>query len=150
MIVRHRYPTFFDAAAVDRRFGDLVGSLFETPSFGPAVRADWAGDDYVITVDLPGVPAEHVGVEVAGNTLTLSATSGESTWSRAFRLGGSLDPQAVGARYLDGRLTVTIGKVAAPQARQVSIDTAPAPAAIETQSADEQAGDQSSEANSAG
>jgi len=136
MLVRHRYPTFFDSSAIDRSFGNIVNSLFETPAFGPAVRADWSGDDYVVTVDLPGVSADDVTVEVAGNTLTLAATSGESTWTRSLRLGGSLDPNAVSARHVDGRLTVTIGKVAAPQARQVAIDTAPAPAAIEDQSID--------------
>lgn len=143
MRVRH-YPTFsFDPLQVDRAFSQLANAFFETPSFGPAVRADWVDDQYVITVDLPGVPAEQVSVEVTGNTLKLAARSDDSEWSRTFRLGGSLDPEQVRARHLDGRLTVMIGKVAQPEARVVPIDTSrpepeqlvePAPAAIETAS----------------
>jgi len=137
MLVRH-YPTFgFDTRQIDRTFSQLASSFFDSPSFGPAVRADWAGDQYVITADLPGVPAEQVSVEVTGATLKLTARSGESDWSRTFRLGGSLDPDSVQARYVDGRLTVAIGKVAEPAARTVAIDTTPAvaePAAIETSS----------------
>lgn len=135
MIVRHRYAPNFSVtpAQIDRSFSQLVGSLFDTPSFGPNVRADWQGDEYVVAVDLPGVPAEAVTVEVTGQTLRLAATSGESQWSRSLRLGGSLDPDKVSARHLDGRLTVRIGKVDQPEARQISIDTAPAPAAIEAE-----------------
>lgn len=126
MIVRHRLsPVAVTPAQIDRTFGQLVNSLFETPSFGPAVRADWNDDEYVLTVDLPGVPADQVTVEVTGQTLRLAATSGESQWNRTLRLGGSLDPDKVAARHVDGRLTVRIGKVAAPASRQVAIDTTP-------------------------
>lgn len=133
MIVRHRLtPTLaVTPAQIDRTFSQLVNSLFETPSFGPNLRADWHDDEYVITVDLPGVPAEAVTVEVTGQSLRLAVTSGESQWSRTLRLGGSLDPDKVSARHVDGRLTVRIGKVAQPAARQVAIDTTPAATAIE-------------------
>lgn len=152
MIVRHRLtPTLaVSPAQIDRTFGQLVNSLFDTPSFGPNLRADWQGDDYVLTVDLPGVPAEAVSVEVTGQTLHLTATSGESQWSRTLRLGGSLDPDQVSARHVDGRLTVRIGKVAEPAARQVAIDTTPEAPALEAQSSPvESDSAQSSEANDA-
>ncbi len=150
MIVRHRLTPSLAVtpAQIDRTFGQLVNSLFDAPAFGPNLRADWQGDEYVITVDLPGVPAESVTVEVTGQTLRLAATSGESEWSRTLRLGGSLDPDKVTARHVDGRLTVRIGQHDQPAARQIAIDTAPAPeqtAAIEAESSEH--GDQSSAAN---
>ncbi|HWL46042.1 MAG TPA: Hsp20/alpha crystallin family protein [Ilumatobacter sp.] len=149
MIVRHRLtPTLaVTPAQIDRTFGQLVNSLFDTPAFGPNVRADWHDDEYVLTVDLPGVPAEAVTVEVTGQSLRLAATSGESQWSRTLRLGGSLDPDKVSARHVDGRLTVRIGKFDEPAARQVAIDTTPATPAID---AGEPVDAQSSEASSAG
>ena len=153
MIVRHRLsPSLLDAALtspaqVDRTFGKLVNSLFDTPAFGPNVRADWQGDEYVITVDLPGIPAEAVTVEVTGQTLHLAATSGESQWSRTLRLGGSLDPDKVHARHVDGRLTVRIGQPDKPAARQIAIDTSPATPAIEAESSAPAAADQSSDTN---
>lgn len=142
MLVRHRYaPLTISPSSIDRTFSQLVNSLFDVPSFGPAVRADWDGDDYVIVVDLPGVPASDVSVEVSGNSLRLAATSGGSQWSRTFRLGGSLDPEKVTARHVDGRLTVRIGKVDQPEARRIEIDTSPAPTpAIEAASSDQQSG----------
>lgn len=156
MIVRHRLsPSLsFSPAQIDRTFAQLVNSLFDTPSFGPNMRADWHDDEYVITVDLPGVPAEAVSVEVTGDTLRLAATSGDSQWSRTMRLGGSLDPDKVSARHVDGRLTVRIGQVDQPAARQITIDTTPAAPearALEAQASDEPAepsGDASGEISS--
>lgn len=119
-----RTPAF--DRSFDRAFDQLVGSFFETRrSAGPVVDASWQGDTYVLTVDLPGVPASAVGVEVAGQTLTLSATTDQLTWQRAVRLGGRLDPDKVEASHVDGRLTVRIGTVDAPSARRVEIATTP-------------------------
>lgn len=140
----------------DRAFDQLVGSFFDNRrASGPVLDAGWQGDTYVLTVDLPGVPANNVAVEVAGTTLTLTVTSGSATsgtddqadrseWRRSLRLGGRLDPDKVEASHVDGRLTVRIGTVDAPVARRVSIATAPLPqldtaaepAAIDTSSTD--------------
>lgn len=164
MIVRHRYPTLRSSGLsgvtiptqideLDRTFGQLVSSFFDTPAFGPAVRADWVDDQYVLTVDLPGVPADAVSVEVTGTTLKIGASQNGSDWSRSLRLGGSLDPDKVAARYLDGRLTVTIGTFDQPEARKVEIETSrpePAQAAIDAGSSESDAAEiaqESSEAN---
>ena len=124
-------PAGFDRS-FDRAFDQLVGSFFDNRrSAGPVVDATWQGDTYVLTVDLPGVPADRVGVEVSGTVLTLSAvtdTAGQHTeWRRSVRLGGRLDPEKVEASHVDGRLTVRIGSVDAPTARKVEIATAPLP-----------------------
>lgn len=120
----------------DRTFDQLVGSFFDNRrAAGPVVDAAWQGDTYVLTVDLPGVPADRVGVEVAGTTLTLSAVTdthdqhgGQHTeWRRSVRLGGRLDPEKIEASHVDGRLTVRIGSIDAPAARKVEITTAPLP-----------------------
>lgn len=145
--------------SLDRAFDQLVGSFFENRrAAGPVVDASWQGDRYVLTVDLPGVPASAVGVDVAGQTLTLSATTDQIAWQRSIRLGGRLDPEKVEASHVDGRLTVRIGTVDAPTARRVEIATTPLPQlatpaeqAIEaaSQPAEQPAG-QSSDTNDAG
>ncbi|MDJ0769365.1 MAG: Hsp20/alpha crystallin family protein [Ilumatobacter sp.] len=142
MIVRHRFPfdrrfDLFDRD-VDRVFEQLTGSFFDTRR-GPTVSGTWKDDAYVLTADLPGVPAEAVSVGVTGNTLTLSATTDDSSWERSVRLGEQLDPDKVTAHHRDGRLTVRIGTVDEPVARLVEIDTSPARAAIEA--SDTEAGD---------
>jgi hypothetical protein len=97
------------------------------------------------------VPAEAVSVDVAGRTLTLGAHTDELEWTRSLQLGTSLDPTKVSARHLDGRLTVVIGQVDAPETRSIAIDTTPAPApvAIEaTESGSDTTTDQSTETTS--
>jgi HSP20 family protein len=150
MIVRHRTPfsagfaTGFPAGfsngldrSLDRAFDQLTSQLLDPRRRVPTVEGRWDDGSLVLVVDLPGVPAEAVSVEVSGRTLTLGAHTDSLDWSRQVELGTSLDPDKVGARHLDGRLTVTIGHVDAPATRQVAIDSSPAPAPIEvTQSSD--------------
>ena len=151
MLVRHRTynPAFtptFDRP-LDRAFEQLTNSFFDTRrSDGPVIDGAWLDDEYVLTVDLPGVPAEAVTVEVTGTNLTLGATTDSLEWKRSVRLGGRLDPDKVHARHLDGRLTVRIVAVDEPEARVISIDTTAPERAIEATSseADE---DQSTETN---
>ena len=144
--------------SLDRAFDQLVGSLFEPRrSAGPVVDASWQGDTYVLTVDLPGVPASAVDVEVTGTTLALHVSTDQLDWHRSVRLGGRLDPDKIEASHVDGRLTVRIGSVDAPEARRVQIATTPLTAieqpdeqaAIEAEASDATS-DQSSEANDAG
>lgn len=162
MIVRHRTP-FGSLAALDRSFDrtfdQLTSTLFEPRRRFPDVAAAWDDDTLVLTVDLPGVPADSVSVEVAGRSLTLGAHTENLEWSRSLQLGTSLDPAKVAARHLDGRLTVRIGAVDAPETRSITIETGPA--AIDTTTTGELAGeaapaetpevaDQSTEASSTG
>jgi len=138
MIVRHRFPTTFDRAFdrnIDRAFEQLTNSFFETrrPA-GPVVDGAWRENEYVLTVDLPGVPADAVSVEVTGDTLSLEAHTDEMRWQRTLRLGGRLDADKVTAHHVDGRLTVRIGTYDEPEARKIAIATTPPPVAIEAES----------------
>ena len=117
----------------DRTFDQLTAGLLTTPMARrrplPEVRAhhDEADRDaLVLTVDLPGVSADAVTVEVAGRSLTLGVDTEALQWSRSLQLGPALDPDKVTARHLDGRLTVRIGSVDAPETRAITIDTEPA------------------------
>ena len=135
MIVRHRYPTTALDRSFDRAFEQLTNSFFDSRrQSGPAVDGGWKDDEYVLTVDLPGVPADAVSVDVTGTTLVLGAATDTMEWQRSLKLGGRLDPDKVRANHVDGRLTVRIGTYDEPEARRIEIDTAPAPQAIEATS----------------
>lgn len=160
MIVRHRSP-FTSLAALDRSFDrtfdQLTSSLFETRRRFPDVEAAWDGDTLVLTVDLPGVPADSVSVEVAGRSLTLGAHTDNLEWSRSLQIGTSLDPAKITARHVDGRLTVRIGAVDAPETRSIAIETGPAAIDTDVTAAGELAGeptpateDQSNDTSSTG
>ncbi|HEY5663214.1 MAG TPA: Hsp20/alpha crystallin family protein [Ilumatobacter sp.] len=131
MIVRHRYPN----TGIDRAFEQLTSSFFDTRrQVGPVVDGAWKGDEYVLTVDLPGVAADAVTVEVTGTTLLLGAATDTMQWQRSLRLGGRLDPDKVHAHHVDGRLTVRIGTFDEPESRRILVATTPPPAAIEAAS----------------
>ena len=133
MLVRHRTYT----PTIDRAFEQLTNSFYDTRrSPSPVVDGGWVDDEYVLTVDLPGVPADAVSVEIAGTTLTLGATTDSFEWKRSLKLSGRLDPDKVQARHLDGRLTVRVGTIDEPQARKVAIDTTVPDVAIEAASSD--------------
>jgi HSP20 family protein len=143
--------------SLDRAFDQLVTSFFENrrSATGPVIDAGWQDDAYVLTVDLPGVPASAVTVEVAGQALALRVATPSLEWQRSIRLGGRLDPEKVVASHVDGRLTVRIGTVDAPVARRIEVSTAPAETpAIEAASSEaassEPADAQSNDTNAAG
>jgi HSP20 family molecular chaperone IbpA len=137
MIVRHRYPTPTVDRSFDRVFEQLTNSFFDTRhQAGPTVAGTWNDDAYVLTIDLPGVPADAVSVEVTGTTLLLGAATDTMQWQRSLELGGRLDPDKVTASHVDGRLTVRIGSFDEPEPRRVQIETSPPQAAIETTSED--------------
>ena len=140
MIVRHRspfvsrsYPVVraFDTS-FDRAFEQLTRSFSEPRRRPPAVDASWIDGSLVLTTDLPGVPSEAVTVNVAGRALTIGVRTDDVQWERTVQLGTSVDPEKVSARHLDGRLTVTVGAVDAPEVRTIAIDTTPAVPAIES------------------
>ena len=139
MIVRHRpaQPTF--DLSFDRTFEQLANSFFDTRrAAGPVVDGSWSGDEYVLTVDLPGVPASAVDVQVSGATLTIDVSTDELSWKRSLRLGGRLSPDKVTANHVDGRLTVRIGSFDEPEARKIEISTAtPAIEATSTDTTDD-------------
>jgi HSP20 family molecular chaperone IbpA len=123
MIVRHRTPASVIDRTFDRTFDQLTSSLFTPVRRGPEVLASWDGDTLVLTVDLPGVAAEQVSVETAGRALTLAADTDSMQWTRSVQIGNSLDLEKIEAAHVNGRLTVRIGAVDAPETRRIVVKT---------------------------
>jgi HSP20 family molecular chaperone IbpA len=110
----------------DQAFGQLSRSLLEPRrTAGPAVNGTWVDGEYHLTVDLPGIPASAVSVEVTGDVLSVTVRDGQLDWTRSMRLADRLDPEQVSARHVDGRLTVRIGTHPEPTTRTVLISTGP-------------------------
>jgi HSP20 family molecular chaperone IbpA len=132
MLVRTRpyRPAFAFDRSFDRTFDQLTSSFFTNVKRTPVVDASWQDGNLTLAVDLPGTPAEHVAVDVAGRTLTIKVGDEHTSWERSLRLGAALDAEQVAATYVDGRLTVTVAAAAQPEARTIEISTS-APAAIE-------------------
>jgi HSP20 family molecular chaperone IbpA len=125
VIVRHRTNAGAIDRSFDRTFEQLTSSLFAPVRRNPEVVASWDGDVMVLTVDLPGVAPEQVSVETSGQNLTLGAETDSMQWTRTLQIGSALDLEKIEAHHLNGRLTVRIGAVDAPETRRIPVSTSP-------------------------
>lgn len=107
-------------AEVDSPIENILDNFF-TPMRGRASANIVEGEDnYEWTVDMPGVGAENINVEVNDQKGTVSVStsyedSGENmkrrrSYHRAVRIGDGIDTDSIEASYEDGVLTVTLPK----------------------------------------
>lgn len=122
---------------MDRVFGD--GEDKSTPSFSPRLDIAETESKYEITVDLPGVKADDVQVEMHEERLTISGSRENrveqqdrqfhrierttGAFSRTVMLPATVDHEAIEASYADGVLHVTVPKAAAHQPRKIQVKT---------------------------
>jgi len=115
------------------------------PQFRPAPRLAAVDlyrteDEFTLAIDLPGVDANSIDVDVDGRTLTIraqrTAPSVEgATWLsreratgavvRRLTLGDGVDSENIAADYSNGVLTVTIPVAEKAKPRKVSVAGAP-------------------------
>lgn len=97
-----------------------------------------AGDNFVVTADVPGMTAEDINVTVQSEVLAISgerkvvAPEGYSvhrqerptlTFSRSYSLPCPIDPERAAATVNNGVLTVTLAKAPEVRPRQIEITT---------------------------
>jgi HSP20 family protein len=105
-----------------------------------------ADDVFTLAVDLPGVDANSIDVDVDGRTLTIRATRTApavegATWLtrerstgaivRRVTLGDGIDTEHISADYVNGVLTVSIPVSEQAKPRKVAVVGAPEVAAAE-------------------
>lgn len=75
-----------------------------------------------LSLDVPGVPKEHLEVSLSGNRV-LVQTTGEAKrqYKLAYELPGEVDVEATEAHLADGVLTLRLGKAEAKSRRQITI-----------------------------
>lgn len=99
--------------------------------------AKHADDTFTIEVDLPGVKKEDIELKVEDDYLTVKALrkyknevkeddyylkeSSFGIFSRSFFLGENIDRDKITAEFKDGRLYLTLEKVASKKAKNISI-----------------------------
>jgi HSP20 family protein len=106
-------------------------------SWTPPVDVYETADGYEFTVELPGMNAEAVEVEVKDNALTIKGERKEAElkqghqylhrerpqgrFARVFRLSKAVDAEAVTATYKDGVLAVTVPFRAEVKPRKIAV-----------------------------
>ncbi len=114
-----------------RIFDAALNNNYETEraqTFGVVPRADISEGDkeFRITMDLPGVKADDLEINLENQTLTVKATRensmpegfetrrrerpGATQFERSFTLGNSVDHDLIGASLDKGVLTLTLPK----------------------------------------
>lgn len=126
----------------DEFFPTRVGEEGESDRFSkglwrPRVDLSETDDEYVVSMDLPGLSKDDVNVTLEGNTLNISgerkvqheAQEGSyrrmersyGRFYRSFTLGDNVDPNEIHAEHENGVLTVHIPKTETSKPRKVEI-----------------------------
>jgi HSP20 family protein len=134
-----------------------IDALFERLSSRGSSNGYWPmpmdaykrGNDLWVDIDLPGVAADSIDINVERNVLTVSAQRNwerqegdqaylaerhRGTFRRQVHLGDGLDANRIEARYDDGVLTLRIPVAEAAQPRKVEVQTGTASRAIDASS----------------
>lgn len=126
---------------MDRLFDEFSGSSLSTGPKGevvffPACDVEENDNQFLISMDVPGIPKDQIKVEIRGNTLTISGEHHEEKtqdkkkqmhyeryhgrFERSFTIPG-LNAEKVEANYKDGVLQIAVAKDTTGQARRVQI-----------------------------
>ncbi len=97
-----------------------------------------SSDAFVIEVDLPGVKKEDIDIKVEDDYLTVTAVrkfknelkeddyylceSDYGLISRSFALSENIDRDSIQAKFENGRLTITLEKVASKKAKSIAVN----------------------------
>ena len=120
-----------------------IDSMFDRMARGRQVNSPMAMDAYRregdvwVHLDLPGVSAESIDINLERNVLTVTAERGwapreddkiyvaerrQGTFTRQVHLGDGLDPENIEANYHDGVLTLRIPVAEKAQPRKIAIN----------------------------
>ncbi len=104
------------------------------------------GEDVWIHVDLPGVAADSIDIDVERNVLTVTAERKwmpveddqvyrserkQGTFRRQLQLGQGLDTEAIEADYHDGVLTLRVPVAERAKPRKITVNTSTVPTVSE-------------------
>jgi HSP20 family protein len=130
---------------INRLFGDPLGDwlISEEPFMGdwmPAINVYEEKDNFVVEVELPGIKKDDIHIYMSGDNLNITGQrrqgreeKGRGTlrsersfghFHRVILLPVAVKPDAIGARYRDGVLTVTCPKNGDAARKQVDVKVA--------------------------
>jgi HSP20 family protein len=121
--------------------GDLMPSSMGLSRKGLSAACELSetADSYFMKFDLPGLKKEDIKIDLSENRITVSGERKEEhkekdkknrtqysevsygSFSRSYSFPTPVDANKVDAKYTDGVLTISVGKSADTQARQIAI-----------------------------
>ena len=128
---------------MDRLFDQFLSGTSlraDVKSFAPAVDVEERPEEFVLSVDLPGVSPKDVKVSFMGDTLTIRGERRQSSpakdgnvhrservygvFERSFLLGAPVRGDKVQASYRDGVLEIRVPKAEEARLREIEIQVA--------------------------
>lgn len=119
-----------------RRFSllspSLMGDMFEdfdrlmtSPSWSSSYDINQTDDHFVLSLDMPGVKAEDIKIEVQGNQLTVSGERKDRVgkFQRLFTLPDLVDTAKIEAHCENGVLTLAVPKAEKAKSRTIQVQT---------------------------
>ena len=127
---------------VERLFGDVfpsraIGSETLPRMWSPLTDLSELENEYVLKMDLPGLPKENIEIKIEDHRLVVSGEKKEETkkegenflsaercygsFYRSFSLPSATKEEAIKAEFENGVLTIHVPKVETAQPRKVSI-----------------------------
>ena len=144
--MRRRVSSGTELELVQRHLDELIGLLAappqtHDPGFSPSVDLRESGGSYVVTVDLPGVPAAEIAVSLVGRELRISGRKlsdrdrpdrsrcqhmerGFGPFSVEVLLPEPVQPATARARLASGVLEITLPRLSERRDRVHSIPIA--------------------------
>lgn len=115
--------------------GSMMGMPIGMPQFSAPADIEETDDDYIVEVDLPGVNRDDINLELRDNEMAVCGEIKERQRQGVLRrkarqvgefehiitLPGDIDPDRVEANFINGVLTVRLGKAAATRPRRIEI-----------------------------
>jgi HSP20 family protein len=153
-----RWEPFRELAALQNEMSRYMNGLLEgngqaTQSRVPTADVWETDEEVVYAFDLPGIPEEHISVELEDGALTITAERTREhevedgnyfryerrfgTFARTIGLPQGVDEDAVSAKYDHGVLEVHVRKPEQPKPRKISIGVGSAPKTIEGKKAEQ-------------
>lgn len=122
-----------DLLTMQERLENLLGRT--SPGWVPAADLFETRDQFILTVELPGLRRSDVDLAFASNTLTISGQRPaeasceryqqferpQGRFSRHFQFATAIEQDQISAELTDGVLTVIVPKAATP-ARHIEIE----------------------------
>ncbi len=125
----------------DRLFEDLAGARLNADlakySFNPSCEVAENRASYMVKFDLPGISKDQIKIDLHDGYLTVSGERKEEkkeddkkrhfsevyygSFSRSFSFPTSVDAEKTEAKYENGVLLITVPKMAANGARQITV-----------------------------
>jgi len=104
-------------------FRDLLGfDPFQNLRVGFEYDVTRTDKGYEVEVPVPGFSAAQVEVTFKDGIISINAKGDRRSFSRSFTVPEDIDPEAIGAKVVDGMLSLTLNRIPEAQPKRIQVN----------------------------